>query len=55
LLDADCERLVFRIRAHHDGAILAASDDHLDELIDSAWIHRRNSLVRAGRSTRKPF
>jgi hypothetical protein len=36
LLDADCERLVFRIRAHHDGAILAASDDHLDELIDSA-------------------
>ena len=36
LLAADCERLVFRIRAHHDGAILAASNDHLDELIDSA-------------------
>ena len=35
LLDADCERLVFRIRAHHDGAILAASDDDLDELIGS--------------------
>jgi hypothetical protein len=27
LLDSDCERLVFRIRAHHDGAILAATDD----------------------------
>jgi hypothetical protein len=35
LLDADCERLVFRIRAHHDGAILAASDDDLDELTGS--------------------
>jgi hypothetical protein len=35
LLDADCERLVFRIRAHHDGAILTASDDDLDELIGS--------------------
>jgi hypothetical protein len=35
LLDTDCERLVFRIRAHHDGAILAASDDDLDELIGS--------------------
>jgi hypothetical protein len=35
LLDADCERLVFGIRAHHDGAILAASDDDLDELIGS--------------------
>jgi hypothetical protein len=33
LLDSDCERLVFRIRAHHDHAILAASDDDLDELI----------------------
>jgi hypothetical protein len=33
LLDTDCERLVFRIRAHHDGAILAATDDGLDELI----------------------
>jgi hypothetical protein len=41
LLDADCERLVFRIRAHHDGAILAASDDHLDELIDSLAAARR--------------
>jgi len=33
LLDTDCERLVFRIRAHHDGAVLAACDDDLDELI----------------------
>ena len=35
LLDTDCERLVFRIRAHNDGAILAATDDDLDELIGS--------------------
>jgi len=35
LLDADCERLVFGIRAYQDGAILAASDDDLDELIGS--------------------
>jgi hypothetical protein len=35
LLDTNCERLVFRIRAHHDGAVLAASDDDLDELIGS--------------------
>jgi hypothetical protein len=33
LLDADCERLVFRIRAHHDGAVLSATDDDLEELI----------------------
>lgn len=33
LLDTDCERLVFRIRAHKDGAILAATDEDLDELI----------------------
>ncbi len=36
LLDADCERLVFRNRAHNDGAILAATDDDLDELIGLA-------------------
>ena len=35
LLDADGERLVFRIRAHHDGATLAATDEDLDELIGS--------------------
>jgi len=33
LLDRDCERLVFGIRAHNDGAVLAATDDDLDELI----------------------
>jgi len=32
LLDADCERLVFRLRAHHNGAVLVATDD-LEELI----------------------
>jgi hypothetical protein len=33
LLDTDCERLVFRIRAHNGHTILAATDDDLDELI----------------------
>ncbi len=33
LLDTDCERLVFRIRARNDHAILAATHDDLDELI----------------------
>jgi len=33
LLDSDCERLVFRIRARNNDAILAATDDDLDELI----------------------
>jgi len=33
LLETDCERLVFRIRAHNDHAILAAAGDDLDELI----------------------
>ena len=33
LVDADCERLVFRIRAHHDGAVLPTTDDDLEELI----------------------
>jgi hypothetical protein len=32
-LDTDCERMIFAIRAHNDGAILAATDDDLDELI----------------------
>jgi hypothetical protein len=34
LPDADCERLVFRIRAHNDRAVLPATDDDLDELIE---------------------
>lgn len=33
LLDTDCERLVFAIRAHTHGALLAATDDDLEELI----------------------
>jgi hypothetical protein len=33
LLDADCERLVFGMRTHNDGALLAVTDDDLDELI----------------------
>ncbi len=33
LLDIDCERQVFRTRAHNDGAVLAATAEELDELI----------------------
>ena len=33
MLDTDCERLVFRIHARNDHAILAVTDDDLDELI----------------------
>jgi len=33
LLDPDCERLVFSMRAHPDGAVLLASADDLEELI----------------------
>jgi hypothetical protein len=33
LLDTDCERLVFRIRALGDGAVLAAADEDLEELM----------------------
>jgi hypothetical protein len=35
LLDTDCERLVFAIRAHNSGAILVVTDEQLDELIES--------------------
>ena len=35
LLDTDCERLVFGIRAHNSGAILEVTDEQLDELIES--------------------
>jgi hypothetical protein len=35
LLDPDDERLIFRTRAHDDGAVLAATDDDLDQLIGS--------------------
>jgi hypothetical protein len=33
LLDSDCERLVFAIRAHNDDAVLVGTVDDLDELI----------------------
>jgi hypothetical protein len=33
LLDADSERLVFRMRDHSDGAALQATEDELEELI----------------------
>ena len=35
LLDADCERLVYRIRADGDEAVLSATDEGLDELASS--------------------
>ena len=33
LLDPECERLVFSIRAHRHGAVLSATEEDLDELI----------------------
>jgi hypothetical protein len=33
LLDTDCERPVFRIRTRNDAAVLAATEENLDELI----------------------
>jgi hypothetical protein len=33
LLDTDCERLVYRFRAHGERAILSTTDDELEELI----------------------
>jgi hypothetical protein len=33
LLDTDCERLVFRLHARGDAAVLAATDEDLEELI----------------------
>jgi hypothetical protein len=33
LLDPDCERIVFRIRAHDEGAALTATDDDLEQLV----------------------
>ena len=35
MLDPDGQRVVYRIRADVDGAILTATDDELDELIAS--------------------
>jgi hypothetical protein len=46
LLDTDCERRVFRIRAHNDGAILAATDDDLAELIGFVAAEANNEPSR---------
>jgi hypothetical protein len=55
LLDPDCQRVVFRIRANNDTAVLTASDDGLDELIGATAAeanheqnrHRRQRLDNA--------
>ena len=46
LPDADCERLVFRIRARNDHAVLAATDDDLDELIGFVAAEANNESNR---------
>lgn len=46
LLDTDCERLVFRIRAHHDGAVLTGTDDDLDQLIGFVAAEANHELNR---------
>jgi hypothetical protein len=46
VLDPECERLVFRIRAHPDGAVLAASIDDLEELIESVASEANNEPNR---------
>jgi hypothetical protein len=49
LLDIDCERVVFRIRAHDDGAVLVATDDDLDELIGFVAAEANNEPSRRRR------
>jgi hypothetical protein len=46
LLDTDCERLVFAIRARNDHAILKVTDDELDELIGFAAAEANNEPSR---------
>ena len=46
LPDTDCERLVFRIRARNDHAILAATDDDLAELIGFVTAEANNESNR---------
>jgi hypothetical protein len=46
LLDPDRERLVFTMRAHRDGAALAASGDELDELIGCVAAHANHESNR---------
>ncbi len=51
VLDSDCERLAFRIRAHDDGAVLLATDDELDQLLGfvAAESNRESSRRRQQR------
>jgi hypothetical protein len=49
LLDADCERLVFRIRARNDTAILSATDSDLDELIGFVAAEANHEPIRRRR------
>jgi len=46
LLDPDCERLVFRMRAHNDGAVLAATDEDLEELVGFVAAEANHELNR---------
>jgi hypothetical protein len=60
LLRTECERLVFRIRARNDAAVLAATEEDLDELIGFVAAeadHEHSRAVGSGstpRSTRPP-
>ncbi len=49
MLDTDCERLVFRIRAYSGHTILAATDDDLDELIGFVAAEANNEPSRRRR------
>jgi hypothetical protein len=49
LLDTGCERLVFRIRARNDHAILAATDDDLEDLIGFVAADANNEPCRRRR------
>jgi hypothetical protein len=49
LLDADCERLVFRIRARNDTAILSATGSDLDELIGFVAAEANHEPIRRRR------
>lgn len=50
LLDRDCERLVFAMRAHRDGTALRADDDELDELIGAVAAEVNHEANRRRRS-----
>jgi hypothetical protein len=49
LLDADCERLVFRIRARNDTAIMSATDSDLDELTGFVAAEANHEPIRRRR------